>query len=87
VRTVAHPSRSTFTQPGGLRLFARCAFSAGGFYDSPWGKHPRVQILTVDELLAGKGIDYPNVRGANLTFKRAPKADRPDAEALGLKLD
>jgi len=58
--------------------------AAGGFYESSWGKHPRVQILTVEELLAGKGIDYPNVRGANLTFKRAPKVERPDAHQLDL---
>lgn len=45
-----------------------------GFYDSPWGsRHPRLQILTIRELLEGKGIDYPPSRG-NVTFKKAPKA-------------
>ncbi len=45
-----------------------------GFYDSPWGsKHPRLQILTIAELLAGKQIDYPASRG-NMTFKKADKA-------------
>ena len=48
--------------------------AAAGFYESPWGtKHPRLQIRTVQELLAGKGIDYPPSRG-NVTFKKAPKA-------------
>ncbi|SOD02553.1 adenine-specific DNA-methyltransferase [bacterium JGI 053] len=62
--------------------------AAAGFYDSPWGRHPRLQILTVADLLQGKGIDYPNIRGANVTFKRAPKAARAaDAEPLGLDLD
>jgi len=28
---------------------------------SPWGKHPRIQLLTVGELLAGKRIDYLHV--------------------------
>ena len=45
-----------------------------GFYESTsWGKFPRIQILTIEELLAGKTIDYP--RGAaDATFKRAPRA-------------
>ena len=45
-----------------------------GFYESTsWGKFPRIQILTIEELLAGKSIDYP--RGAaDATFKRAPRA-------------
>jgi site-specific DNA-methyltransferase (adenine-specific) len=45
-----------------------------GFYESPWGtKHPRLQILTVQELLAGKKIDMPPSRDLR-TFKKAPKA-------------
>lgn len=45
-----------------------------GFYVSPWGQHPRLQILTIKELLAGKKIDMPQTRGINVTFKQAPKA-------------
>ena len=48
-----------------------------GFYESPWGKHPRLQILTVAELLAGKGIDCPPQGQVNITFKKAPKAQSP----------
>lgn len=40
-----------------------------GFYESPWRKHPRLQILTINELLLGKGIDYPTQ--ASVTFKKA----------------
>jgi site-specific DNA-methyltransferase (adenine-specific) len=54
----------------------RTEAAAGGFYDSPWGSHPRIQILTVSDLLAGKRIDYPSVEGTNRTFKRAPKVKR-----------
>lgn len=44
-----------------------------GFYDSPWGgKHPRLQLLTIQDLFDGKKIDMPPV--SNLTFKKAPKA-------------
>ena len=35
-----------------------------GFYESKDfpGRHPRLQILTIAELLAGKRIEYPNHR-------------------------
>jgi len=46
-----------------------------GFYDSPWGKrYPRLQILTIAELLNGGGIKYPPAAQVNRTFKKAPKA-------------
>jgi hypothetical protein len=54
--------------------------ASAGFYDSPWGKHPRLQILTIEDLLGGKQIDYPPVTGANVTFKKAPKAAKAEAE-------
>jgi len=44
-----------------------------GFYESPWGNHPRVQLLTVSELLDGKRIDYPQTAGVNVTYNQAPK--------------
>jgi DNA modification methylase len=50
--------------------------ASAGFYSSlGWNtKHPRLQILTVADILGGKGIDYPYRQG-NVTFKRAPKAE------------
>ncbi len=51
----------------------RTEAASAGFYTSPWGKHPRLQILTVEDLLTGKGIDRPPAQ-ASATFKRAPKA-------------
>jgi hypothetical protein len=58
--------------------------AAAGFYSSPGSntKHPRIQLLTVKELLGGKGIDYPSRMG-NVTFKKAPKAKRAMDEPLG----
>jgi DNA modification methylase len=44
-----------------------------GFYESPWGKHPRMQLLTIEELLGGKGIDYPRTAGTNRTYAEVPK--------------
>lgn len=58
----------------------RSEAATAGFYESPWGKHPRIQLLTVAELLDGKGIDYPRVSGANQTYKQAPRAARKVAE-------
>jgi len=52
----------------------RTEAAGAGFYKSPWRKHPVMQILTVEDLLNGKQIDYPDVPGVNVTFKKAPKA-------------
>ena len=53
---------------------------SAGFYDSPWGgSYPRLQILTVAQLLAGEAIKYPHVEGMDATFKRAPKAAKAEA--------
>jgi hypothetical protein len=57
------------------------------FFESPWGKHPRLQLLTIADLLGGKGIDYPRVTGANQTYKAAPRHVRADPEKLELGLD
>jgi DNA modification methylase len=48
--------------------------ASGGFYESSWGKHPRLQILTVGELLEGKKVDMPQTQGVNVTFQKAPKS-------------
>lgn len=52
----------------------RSEAAGAGFYDSPWGKHPRLQIFTVADLLKGKRIDYPPSQQVNVTFKKAPQA-------------
>jgi DNA modification methylase len=56
----------------GLRKEAASA----GFYKSPdWGTtHPRLQILTVAELLDERHIDMPATRQTSVTFKKAPRA-------------
>lgn len=57
----------------------RTEAASAGFYDSPgWAKkYPRLQILTVAELLSGKRVNCPP---GNVTLKRAPraKADGPE---------
>jgi len=57
----------------------RSEAAAAGFYESPWNtRHPRIQILTIEELLAGKQLDLPPFMD-NRTIKQAPKAKKLDA--------
>jgi hypothetical protein len=66
--TMAEPSRQMKSEAAGA-----------GFYESPWQtKHPKLQILTIDELLQGKRIDLPP-SGDLRTFKKAPKAKQKPA--------
>jgi len=57
--------------------------ATAGFYTSAWGQHPRLQILTVEDLLAGRRIDYPAPFSSNVTIKKAPVV-RPRGETLPL---
>ena len=49
-----------------------------GFYHSPgWSQdYPRIQILTIEQLLAGAQVQMPPAWG---TFKQAPKAESQSA--------
>jgi DNA modification methylase len=64
----------------------RSEAASAGFYQVPSGKrHPRMQLLTVDELLGGKGVDYPPEEARkNVTFKQAPKAKVEQDDQHGL---
>jgi DNA modification methylase len=48
--------------------------ASSGFFQTAWGKHPRLQLLTIEEFFSGKSIDYPTTAGADVTFKKAPRA-------------
>ena len=55
-----------------------------GYYTSDYQdtKHPRIQIVTVEELLEGKQLDLPalaTMRSQDATFKKAPKAKKKGA--------
>lgn len=67
----------------------RAEVASAGFYKQPvvaqgGQQYPRLQILTVGDLLAGHGIKYPSVGYLNVTLKRAPKAkvDGPEQQQL-----
>ena len=47
--------------------------ASAGFYKSHWGTHQKLQILTIEELLTGHKIDYPDIAGVNVTFRQAQK--------------
>ena len=57
--------------------------ASAGFYQSPgWGKsYPRLQILTIDDLLDGKQIEMPPAYG---TFKQAGRVPDAGEQTLGL---
>jgi len=65
-------SMSDPTQP------MRSEAAEAGFYNSPGSgtSHPRLQILTISELLAGKKIDMPFGGQGNVTLKKARKVHR-----------
>jgi len=63
----------------------RTEAASAGFYSSPWGQHPRIQILTVAELLDGRKLDMP-AGGAHMTqvaLPPTPEAVNPDQLSLG----
>ena len=66
----------------------RSEAASAGFYQAPSGKrHPRMQLITVADLLEGKGIDYPPADArSDATFKKAPRVKPPRAESLKLPL-
>jgi site-specific DNA-methyltransferase (adenine-specific) len=62
----------------------RTEAASAGYYASPWGNHPTLQMLTIADLFDGKGIDYPG--WVNITFKTAPKARPRERENLEFPL-
>lgn len=64
----------------------RSAAAAAGFYTSEHfgGKYPRIQILTIEEIFAGKKVEYPSAAQTNVTFRKAPKAKAETPETPSL---
>jgi site-specific DNA-methyltransferase (adenine-specific) len=62
------------------------AVTAGFFESKTWGKkYPKIQLLTIAELLAGKKIDMPPIRQVDATFKKAEKFKGKKPEQLEIK--
>jgi hypothetical protein len=62
------------------------AASAAFYIAQGWGRKrfARLQLLTISQLLAGMGIDYP--QRMNVTFKSAPRAKAAEFATLPLSL-
>jgi site-specific DNA-methyltransferase (adenine-specific) len=58
-----------------------------GFYHSPgWNKdYPKIQILTIEELLHGKTVDMPPQTQTSVTFAKAQKITKRKVEQLTME--
>ncbi len=65
--TLAEPTRPMLTEA-----------ASAGFYESPvMGSYPRIQILTIADLLSGKSRpNYPDLTRGGLTFKKAKTEEK-----------
>ncbi|MBE3109694.1 MAG: restriction endonuclease [Acidobacteria bacterium] len=62
------------------------AATAGLYESKTWGKkYPKVQLLTIAELLAGKKVEMPPVRQVGATFKKAERHRPKGGEQLEIK--
>lgn len=66
----------------------RTEAATAGFYESVlWGKkYPKVQLLTVADLLDGKKVDMPPIRQVDATFKKAQKVTKQQNEQPELQM-
>ena len=61
------------------------AAEAGFYHSDTWNRdYPKVQILTIAELLDGKQIDMPPIQQVSQTFKRAKREKAKPADQLEL---
>lgn len=72
-----------FEEP--TRPMIREAAEAGFYKSADGSSYPRIQILTIQQILDGKQPEYPLHR-RDATFKQAPKARQPRSENLTLPL-
>lgn len=48
--------------------------ASAGFYKSPLGRFPRIQLLTAEELLGGRGLSYPSPTTTNVSLRKTKPA-------------
>ncbi len=69
--SMEHPTKPMLTE----------AVTAGFYESATWGqKYPKIQLLTVAELLAGKKVEMPPIKQVSVTFKTAPKETKKKSE-------
>jgi site-specific DNA-methyltransferase (adenine-specific) len=61
------------------------AVTAGFFESKTWGcKYPKIQLLTVADLLAGKKVEMPPIKQVSATFKKAERFKGKEGEQMEL---
>ncbi|MEI6315305.1 MAG: DNA methyltransferase [Syntrophus sp. (in: bacteria)] len=69
--SMEHPTKPMLTE----------AVTAGFYESATWGqKYPKMQLLTISELLAGKKVEMPPIKQVSVTFKTAPKETKKKSE-------
>ncbi|MFW6155873.1 MAG: hypothetical protein ACOC7J_01025, partial [Armatimonadota bacterium] len=64
--------------------------AGAGFWSpehNPGEKFPKLQILTIEELLVGANIDCRYLKHGSATFRRAPRTQRPQARTEHMNLE
>lgn len=62
--------------------------ASAGFYESSWGQHPRIQILTAAQLIRGYQLDYPAPKFTNVTHRRVMRVEpEPSERQLELQVE
>jgi len=65
------------------REMRTAAVSAGSYHSLLWDRdYPKIQILTIEELLQGKAVDMPP---ATSPYARAPKVSKKEGAQIALK--
>ena len=59
--------------------------ASSGFFDSPFGRHPKIQILTIQELMVGMKPELPPT-GRGEGFRQAPRERGKQPEQAKFKL-
>ena len=59
--------------------------ASAGFFENAWGKFPRIQLLTIQDLFDGKRIEYPMAGRADVTFAKAPRAKNDSNDTATIK--
>lgn len=59
------------------------AMEAGYYHSDIWNKdYPKIQILTIEEILQGKQVDMPPQKQTSVAFAKAPKIKTKEGEQL-----
>ncbi|MGD0794339.1 MAG: DNA methyltransferase [Dehalococcoidales bacterium] len=62
------------------------AMEAGYYHSDIWNKdYPKIQILTIEEILQGKQVDMPPQKQTSVAFAKAPKVKMKQGKQLTLE--